>query len=1221
MNSASTLQSLAASRILFLDGAMGTMIQKERLGEDDFRGERFRDHGTPLKGNNDILNLTRPDIIRSIHSRYLEAGADIIETNTFNSTSLSQADYDLSALAGELSLSGARLAREAADQWMSAHGGKKFVAGVLGPTSKTLSISPDVLDPSKRNVSFDELAAAYRESIEGLVDGGADILMVETVFDTLNAKAALYAIDGFFAERGLTLPVMISGTITDKSGRTLSGQTAPAFYTSLKHAKPFSIGFNCAFGAADMAVYVRELASRADCLISMHPNAGLPNALGEYDDSPASMAAVLRELALDSALNIVGGCCGSTPEHIAAIVAALKDIPPRRPVAPSTATCLSGLEAFEITKDSLFVNVGERTNVTGSKKFATLIKAGDYAAALSVARDQIENGAQIIDINMDESLLDAGAEMEKFLKFCATEPDISRVPIMVDSSRFEVQIRGLKCIQGKSIVNSISLKAGEAEFLSQAREIRRFGAAVVVMAFDETGQAETASRKVEILSRSHRLLIEKAGYDPSDIIFDPNVFALATGIEAHNRYGADFLEAVRVLRGLFPLSPISGGISNVSFSFRGNNALRESIHAVFLYHGIQAGLNMGIVNAGALTIYEEIPAALRAVIEDVLFDTRSDAGERLLEAALDVVDLKKDPKAAALWRSESPHDRIVHALVKGNDEFISEDIEAVRADYPQALKIIEGPLMDGMKSVGELFGSGKMFLPQVIKSARVMKKAVAHLEPYINAENSTNNKIKSKGTILMATVKGDVHDIGKNIVGVVLQCNGYEVIDLGVMVPAADIIAKAIELKADMIGLSGLITPSLDEMKETAIAMAKAGLTIPLLVGGAATSRLHTALRLEMHYPHGVVHVQDASKTPPVVQQLLSPRKAEFLAETAALYEQTRIEQAALQSTRKITPLAEARAQKHRIDWRTAAIAVPRFRGVKSFDDYPLSELAEFIDWSFFLKEWGMGGTWPAILSDPLKGPEARTLVDDAQSLLADMISSGLIHARGVFGIFPANTVGDDDIAVTRENGASSERLVLRNLRQQINSTAPFISLADFIAPEEAGITDYIGAFAVTAGIGIEQYLAAGAADDYRSLMAKILCDRLAEAFAERLHQRVRTEFWGYAADEKLGKEGLLREKYSGIRPAPGYPPCPEHSEKATLFALLEAEKNTGIVLTESFMMMPAASVCGWYFAHPDARYFTVGKIGEDQVADYSRRKGISPDQARSYLAPLIISL
>ncbi len=1214
--SAENLLRLSRERILFLDGAMGTMIQKEGLCENDFRGGRFTDHPVPLKGNNDLLSLTRPDVIRSIHDRYLAAGADILKTNTFNSTSVSQADYGLESLSAELSFAGARLAREAADEWTAASGEVKFVAGIIGPTSKTLSISPDVMDPSVRNISFDELAAAYRTSVEALVSGGVDILLVETVFDTLNAKAALFAIDGFFSDSGLSLPVMISGTITDKSGRTLSGQTPTAFYASLRHAKPFSIGFNCAFGARDMADYVRELSSRCECLVSMHPNAGLPNALGEYDDSPESMAAVLRELAETSNVNIVGGCCGSTPEHIAAVTAALKDIPPRIPRAPAESTLLSGLEPFEISGGSLFVNVGERANVTGSKKFAELIKAKDYEAAVAVARAQIENGAQIIDVNMDESLLDAGAEIETFLKYCAGEPDIARVPFMVDSSRFDAIIRGLKCIQGKAIVNSISLKAGAPEFLAQARLIKRLGAAVVVMAFDETGQAETAERKVSILARSHRLLVEEAGYDPADIIFDPNVFALATGIEAHNRYGADFIDAVRTLRGRFPRSPISGGISNVSFSFRGNNALRESIHSVFLYHAIRAGLNMGIVNAGALPIYEEIPGSLRTIIEDVIFDVRPDAAERLLEAAVSVADDKKDPKTAALWRAEAPAARVVHALVKGIDAFIEDDIEELRAEYPQALKIIEGPLMDGMKSVGELFGSGKMFLPQVIKSARVMKKAVAHLAPYIDAENAAGNRIASKGVIVMATVKGDVHDIGKNIVGVVLQCNGYEVIDLGVMVPASAIIERAVEAKADMIGLSGLITPSLDEMKETAAAMHRAGLTIPLLIGGAATSRLHTALRIESAYPFGVVHVQDASKTPPVVQRLLSEHRASFLEETKEQYRKIREDHAALQNTRTLASLDNARRNKFSIDWNTAEIAVPKFLGIRSFDGYPLAELISYIDWSFFLKQWGIGGVWPDILSDPEKGAEARSVVDDAHALLDDMAAAGIVRARAVFGIFRANSVGDDDIAV--HNGDAT--YLLRNLRQQTNSTPPYLSLSDFIAPHDSGRTDYIGAFALTAGIGLDEYSSRFANDDYRSIMAKILCDRLAEAFAERLHQRVRTEFWGYAPEENLGKEALLREKYSGIRPAPGYPPCPEHSEKETLFALLGAEKNTGISLTESWMMMPAASVCGWYYSNPAARYFTVGKIGADQAEDYAKRKSISLEQARARLSTLLMT-
>ncbi|KFL38084.1 methionine synthase [Arenimonas donghaensis] len=1213
------LQALS-ERILVLDGAMGTLIQRHELGEADYRGERFAGSGRDLKGNNDLLTLVRPDIIAGIHQAYFDAGADIVETNTFNSTAVSQSDYGLEALVPELNREAARLARACAARAEAADPGRpRWVAGVLGPTSRTASISPKVEDAGYRNTSFDALVADYTVAARALVEGGADILMVETVFDTLNAKAALYALDVLFEELGARVPVMVSGTITDRSGRTLSGQTAEAFWYSLRHARPLSVGLNCALGARDLRPHVDMLSQVADTHISCHPNAGLPNAFGGYDEGPEETAGILREFAEAGLLNLVGGCCGTTPGHIAAIAKAVHGLPPRQlPTLPAH-TRLAGLEPFVITPDTNFVNVGERTNVTGSIQFKKLILENRYDDALAVARQQVENGAQVIDVNMDEGMLDAEAAMVRFLNLVAAEPDIARVPVMIDSSKWSVIEAGLKCVQGKAIVNSISMKEGEASFLAQAREARRHGAAVVVMAFDEQGQADTFERKVAICSRAHALLVGQAGLAPEDIIFDPNIFAIATGIEEHDGYAVAFIEAARELKRRFPDCHVSGGVSNVSFSFRGNNAVREAIHAVFLYHAIGAGMDMGIVNAGALALYDDLDPALREAVEDVVLNRRGDGTERLLAEAEKHKSKKGEVRSEDLaWREWPVDRRISHALVHGIDKYIEADAELARQGSSRPLDVIEGPLMAGMNVVGDLFGAGKMFLPQVVKSARVMKRAVAHLIPYIEAEKARSGDAgKPRGKVLMATVKGDVHDIGKNIVGVVLACNNFEVVDLGVMVPAQVILDRAREENADAIGLSGLITPSLEEMSHVAREMKRQGFTMPLLIGGATTSRAHTALKIDPHYDAPVIWVKDASRAVGVTQSLLSAElHAPFVAANSADYAEVRKRHANRGDAKPLMPLAKARAKRFDGGWTRYAPPAPRKPGLTVFDDYPLAQLRPLIDWTPFFQTWELAGRYPAILDDEVVGAQARELFADAKAMLDQIIEGKWLRAKAVAGLWPARSVGDD-IQVLDDTGHL--RATLHCLRQQADKPEdrPNLCLADFVAPRDAGIEDWVGGFAVTAGLGIEPHLARFEAshDDYNAILLKALADRLAEALAEALHQRVRTELWGYAPDEALDNESLVREQYRGIRPAPGYPACPEHSEKATLFTLLDAERHTGITLTESFAMSPAAAVSGLYFSHPGSQYFVVGRLGREQVADYARRKGVPLHQAERWLA------
>ena len=1214
---------LLDERILFLDGAMGTMIQRHKLEEADYRGERFADWPSDLKGNNDLLSLTQPQIIQDIHTRYLEAGADIIETNTFNSTRVAMADYGMEALTYEINVASARLAREAADAITKQTPEKpRFVAGVLGPTNRTASISPDVNDPAFRNISFDELVEAYTESARALVEGGADIILIETIFDTLNAKAAVFAVDQLFDNTGNRLPIMISGTITDASGRTLTGQVTEAFLNSLRHARPVSIGLNCALGADQLRQYVEELSRLADLRISAHPNAGLPNEFGEYDETPEQIAAELGDWAANGFLNIVGGCCGTTPDHIRAIVTAVSQHPPRVVPEIETQCRLSGLEAFNIAEASLFVNVGERTNVTGSARFKRLIMEGDYETALDVARQQVESGAQVIDINMDEGMLESREAMVRFLNLVSAEPDISRVPIMIDSSKWDIIEAGLKCIQGKGVVNSISLKEGEDEFIRHAKLVRRYGAAAIVMAFDEQGQADTRARKFEICARAYRILTGQVGFPPEDIIFDPNIFAIATGIEEHNNYGHDFIEATRDIKENLPHALVSGGVSNVSFSFRGNNPVREAIHAVFLYHAIRNGMDMGIVNAGQLAIYEDIPEALRERVEDVVLNRRDDATERLLEIAGDYAgDGKVAEKESPEWREWDINKRLEYSLVKGITDYIEEDTEAARqaADIP--LHVIEGPLMDGMNVVGDLFGSGKMFLPQVVKSARVMKKAVAYLLPYMDA--GKHGQVKNNGTILMATVKGDVHDIGKNIVGVVLQCNSYEVIDLGVMVPAETILKTAREKNVDIIGLSGLITPSLDEMVHIGKEMQRQGFELPLLIGGATTSQIHTSVRIDPQYEGAVVYVADASRAVGVASTLLNEdRRMAYIAETKEKYRQLREQRAGQQQDRKLASLGEARANRFQTDWNNYLPAKPSFLGIRVFDDYPLAELVSLIDWSPFFKAWELTGKFPAILEDEIVGTEARQLFDDAQAMLERIVNEHWLQARAVIGFFPANTIKDDDIELYSDESRTTTQTVFHFLRQQMNrrNQAPNHCLADFIAPKDSGTGDYLGAFAVTAGIGIEARVAAFEAehDDYNSILLKALADRLAEAFAERMHERVRKEFWGYAQAENLSSEELVKEEYRGIRPAPGYPACPDHTEKDLLWELIDPTTNAGMTLTESYAMLPTASVSGLYFSHPEARYFGVGKLARDQINDYANRKGMAVEEVERWLAPVL---
>ncbi|HWW48083.1 MAG TPA: methionine synthase [Xanthobacteraceae bacterium] len=1224
------LRAIARQRILVLDGAMGTMIQALNYDEAAFRGEPFKNFHRDLRGNNDLLILTQPEAIENIHAEYLRAGADIVATNTFSSTSIAQADYDLSDIVYELNVQGARLARAAADRVSAEDGKPRFVAGAIGPTNRTASISPDVSNPGYRAVTFDQLRQSYAEQINGLLDGGADLLLLETIFDTLNAKAAIYAIAEISEARGEHLPLMISGTITDKSGRLLSGQMPEAFWNSVSHAAPLTVGFNCALGAEDLRAHIADIGRVADTLICAYPNAGLPNEFGLYDETPEFTARLIGEFAQAGLVNVVGGCCGTTPDHIRAIAAAVAPHPPRAIPEIPPRLRLSGLEPFELTPAIPFVNVGERTNVTGSARFRKLIKADDYTAALQVARDQVENGAQVIDVNMDEGLLDSEQAMVTFLNLVASEPDIARVPVMIDSSKFSVIEAGLKCVQGKAIVNSISLKEGEEQFLHHARIARRHGAAVVVMAFDETGQADTFQRKIEICKRAYDILVNDVGFPPQDIIFDPNIFAIATGIEEHNNYGVDFIEATRWIRENLPHAHVSGGVSNLSFSFRGNEPVREAMHSVFLYHAIKAGMDMGIVNAGQMAVYDDLDPELRAVCEDVVLNRDPGAAERLLALAEKFRGQEKQAKEVDLaWREWPVDKRLSHALVHGITDYIEADTEEARLAAERPLAVIEGPLMSGMNVVGDLFGAGKMFLPQVVKSARVMKQAVAYLLPFMEEEKARNqaagaeNERSSAGKILLATVKGDVHDIGKNIVGVVLQCNNFEVIDLGVMVPAAKIIETAKTEKVDIIGLSGLITPSLDEMCYLASEMERLEMKLPLLIGGATTSRVHTAVKIDPNYRRGpVVHVNDASRAVGVASSLLSPeRKAAYVGEIRDEYDKIANAHAKAQQNKRRLTLEAARANAFKADWTQARPVKPSFFGTRRFENYPLAELVDYIDWTPFFMTWELSGRFPAILDDPKTGEVARSLYADARKMLDLIVSENWFSASGVIGFWPANAIGDD-IAVYADDSRTTQIATLHSLRQQLEKREgrANTALSDFIAPRESGIADYIGGFAVTAGLG-EDAVAdrfKQANDDYSSILVKALADRLAEAFAERMHQRVRKEFWGYAADEALANDELILEKYHGIRPAPGYPAQPDHTEKATLFRLLDAERAAGIRLTESYAMWPGSSVSGLYLSHPDSYYFGVGKIERDQVEDYAARKGMSVEEAERWLAPIL---
>jgi 5-methyltetrahydrofolate--homocysteine methyltransferase len=1236
-------------RILIFDGAMGTMIQRHALEETHYRGERFRDWERDVKGNSDLLSLSQPDIVRGIHREYLEAGADIVETNTFSAQFISQADYGMEDLAYELNVESARLARLECDAMTEQTPDKpRFVAGAMGPTNTTASISPDVNDPGKRNITFDRLVAAYLEQANGLVDGGADLLLVETIFDTLNAKAAIFALETLFEERDRRWPVIISGTITDASGRTLSGQVTEAFWNSIRHARPLAVGLNCALGAKEMRPYIAELSAITDCFVSCYPNAGLPNAFGEYDESPQQTAAIVEEFAASGLVNLLGGCCGTTPAHINAIATSVKGSTPRTPVSIAPACRLSGLEPLNIVEESLFVNVGERTNITGSARFRKLIKAGDYPAALTVARQQVEAGAQVIDVNMDEGMIDGVEAMDRFVKLIATEPDICRVPMMIDSSKWAVIEAGLKCVQGKPIVNSISMKEGEESFIEQARLCRKYGAAIVVMAFDESGQADNLERRKAICQRGYDILTKEVGFPPEDIIFDPNIFALATGIEEHVNYGVDYIEATRWVKQNLPGALISGGVSNVSFSFRGNNAVREAIHAVFLYHAIQAGMDMGIVNAGALTVYDEVDPQLRERIEDVILNRRPDSAERMLEIAEKFSGEGKLQEAADdSWRQMPVSERITHALVKGIDDYAETDTEELRKEIKErggkTIEVIEGPLMAGMNVVGDLFGSGKMFLPQVVKSARVMKKAVAYLIPFIEAEKKPGDAETKKGKIVMATVKGDVHDIGKNIVGVVLQCNNYDVVDLGVMVPAQKILDTAVEEGADLIGLSGLITPSLDEMVNVAGEMERQGFEIPLLIGGATTSRAHTAVRVTPKYHGPVVWVKDASRSVPVVAALLSPEQREvLLAEVNEDYESIRRRHAAKLNDRKTLTLEAARANRTPIEWEGYRPPRPRLLSqqardactgpecdhqhgevtqyVKTFLDYSLEELRPYIDWQPFFNAWEMKGSFPDILNNPASGETARKLYDEAQTMLDQAIAGKWLRANGVIGLFPANAVNEDDIEVYTDESRSGVLTTLHNLRQQgeHREGIPNRSIGDFVAPKETGLKDYVGAFAVTAGLGAEEKIKEfkEELDDYSAILLESIADRLAEAFAERLHERVRKEFWGYAPDESMSNDDLIKERYDGIRPAPGYPACPEHTEKQSIWDLLDVTERTGLELTDSMAMWPGAAVSGFYFSHPESQYFVVGRVNKDQVEDYAERKGWTLAAAERWMGP-----
>lgn len=1218
-----TIRQQLQKRILVIDGAMGTMIQRYGLTEEDFRGERFKDHPCDVKGNNDLLNITRPDVIRSIHAEYLAAGADIIETNTFSTQRISMADYQMEELSYEMSFEGARIAKEIAAEYTAKDPAKpRFVAGALGPTTKMASMSPDVNDPGYRATTFDELKEAFYEQVRGLVDGGADVLLFETITDTLITKAGIFAVKRYEKEIGRKIEIMISGTITDASGRTLSGQTVEAFYNSLRHADPLSIGLNCALGAKEMRPHIEELSEKAQCYISAYPNAGLPNEFGAYDELPHETAHLVEDFIQHGFVNIVGGCCGTTPEHIGCIAKAAAKFPPRQIPSREPYLRLSGLEAVTITPETNFVNIGERTNVTGSPKFSKLILGGNFEEALVVARQQVEGGAQVIDVNMDEGMLDSEASMTKFLNLIASEPDIAKLPIMVDSSKWTVIETGLKCLQGKGIVNSISLKEGEEKFRESAQLILQYGAAVVVMAFDETGQADSYERRVEICQRSYDILVDEVGFPPEDIIFDPNILTVATGLEEHNNYAVDFINATRWIKQNLPGAKVSGGVSNISFSFRGNNTVREAMHSAFLYHAIGAGLDMGIVNAGMLEVYEQIPKELLERVEDVLLNRRDDATERLVEFAETVKTKGKEVVRDEEWRKEPVEKRLSHALVKGIIEYLDDDVEEARQRYDKPLEVIEGPLMDGMNIVGDLFGAGKMFLPQVVKSARVMKKAVAYLLPFIEEEklkNPMSGDRKNAGKVLMATVKGDVHDIGKNIVGVVLACNNFEVIDLGVMVPAQKILDAAIKHEVDIIGLSGLITPSLDEMVHFAKEMERQGLKTPLLIGGATTSRIHAAVKIAPNYSGATVHVLDASRSVGVCSSLLGDNSAAYSNGIREEYDKAREAHLSKRTDKQFKPIAAARTDKYQINLNGAIPAAPKFTGTKVISDFPLEDLVPYIDWSPFFHTWELRGSYPKIFDDVYVGVEAKKLYDDARAMLTDIVNNKRLRANGVIGFWPANAVGDD-IELYTDESRTEVFATIHTLRQQAEKAKnePYYALSDFIAPKETGIPDHWGGFAVTTGIGCDEMVAEFEKnhDDYNSILVKALADRLAEAFAEKMHELVRKDFWGYATEEHLSNDELIKEKYAGIRPAPGYPACPDHTEKRTLFDILDAEKATGIELTENFAMFPTAAVSGFYFAHPEARYFGLGKIAKDQVEEYAVRKKMPLEEVERWLSP-----
>ncbi len=1222
-NTTNRLKKILNERIMVLDGAMGTMIQKHLLTEEDFRGNKFKNHQQPLKGNNDILCLTQPEIIKNIHLEYLKAGADIIETNTFNGTRISQADYGTEEYAYEINYNAALLAQKAIEE-LEDKSKPRFVAGAVGPTNKTASMSPDVTDPGYRAITFDELYKAYSEQIKGLLDGGADIILIETIFDTLNAKAAIYAVTEIGEQTGKEIPVMISGTITDASGRTLSGQTLEAFWISVSHTPNLlSVGLNCAMGPQQLRPYIEELSKIADCYVSLYPNAGLPNEFGEYDESPESMKAVLRDYAENGFFNIVGGCCGTTPQHIKAFAGMVENLPPRKIPTIEPYLRLSGLEPLVVRPDSNFINIGERTNVAGSRKFARLIREENFEEALSVAREQVENGAQILDVSLDDAMIDGVTAMIKFLNLLAAEPDIARVPIMIDSSKWEVIEAGLKRLQGKGIVNSISLKEGENKFIEYAGKIKKYGAAVIVMAFDEEGQADSFEKKIKICERAYKILVNKVGFPPQDIILDPNIFAIGTGIKEHQNYAVDYFEATRWIKQNLPYAKVSGGVSNVSFSFRGNNTVRRAINSAFLYHAIEAGMDMGIVNPAQLDVYENIPQDLLELVEDVLFNRRDDATDRLIEYAEKVKQTTVTEHQKLEWREKPVEYRLEYSLVKGITGFIEEDIEEARQKYPSALDVIEKPLMKGMNKVGDLFGSGKMFLPQVVKSARVMKKAVSYLVPFIEQEKKAAGNLSHEGTILLATVKGDVHDIGKNIVSVVLSCNNYNIIDLGVMVPSEKILSTAIEKDVDIIGLSGLITPSLDEMVHVAKEMKRLKLDKPLLIGGATTSKIHTAVKIARNYDGPVVHVLDASQSVPVVSNLLNKNlKKEFLKKIEDEYEKIRSRYNKKKGEKLFVSIQEARKNKLKIDWKNQTIKKPDFTGIKKFENYPLPEIREYIDWNPFFKAWGLKGKYPEIFDGSSQGKEAKKLFDDASEILNEIVRKNLLRAKAVIGIFPANTIGVDDIEIYTGEERTGILGILRTLRQQTKKAkgSANLALSDFIAPKDSEVADYIGMFALTTGHGIEELIDRyqKESDDYKAILAKSITDRLAEAFAELLHLKVRKEFWGYAAGENLTLQDLIAEKYTGIRPAPGYPAQPDHTEKITIFKMLDVENSTGITLTESLAMYPAASICGIYFSHPESRYFNVGKIDKDQVIDYSKRKGMPVKETEKWLKPYL---